>query len=62
MSDDQHPKRRPWLSWRFVVTATIGVLVVVTQFTTYTHHFHAHLAKHRILRSLHTQPSLRLTF
>jgi hypothetical protein len=45
-----------------VVVATAAVLLVVTQFTSYTHHFHAHLAKHRILRSLQEHPALRLTF
>ncbi|OWZ05770.1 hypothetical protein PHMEG_00022073 [Phytophthora megakarya] len=56
------PTRRPWASWRLIAIATVGALLVVTQLTNYTHHFHAHLAKHRILRNLQEQPALRLTF
>lgn len=54
--------RRPWTSWRLVAVAAIGVLLVVTQLTNCTHHFHSHIAKHHILRNLQEQPALRLTF
>uniref|UniRef100_H3GKL1 Uncharacterized protein n=1 Tax=Phytophthora ramorum TaxID=164328 RepID=H3GKL1_PHYRM len=56
------PTGRPWAVWRLAVVATVAALVAVAQFSDYTHHFHAHVAKHRILRSLQEQPALRLTF
>ncbi|KAG6613365.1 RxLR-like protein [Phytophthora cinnamomi] len=58
----EHERRKPWASWRLALIATIGAVLLVAQFTDYTHHFHAHVAKHRILRSLQEQPALRLTF
>ncbi|KAE9148342.1 hypothetical protein PF006_g7062 [Phytophthora fragariae] len=60
--EERRPNRRPWASWRLALIATVGAVLMVTQFSTYTHHFHAHVAKHRILRSLQEQPALRLTF
>jgi hypothetical protein len=62
LGSKQHDRRRPWASWKLALAATVGALLVVTQLTSYTHHFHAHLAKHRILRSLQEQPALRLSF
>ncbi|KAG7390158.1 hypothetical protein PHYPSEUDO_008612 [Phytophthora pseudosyringae] len=59
---EPRPNRRPWASWHLVAIAVVGALLGVTQFTNYTHHFHAHIAKHRILRNLQEQPALRLTF
>uniref|UniRef100_A0AAV1U8R0 GPI inositol-deacylase n=1 Tax=Peronospora matthiolae TaxID=2874970 RepID=A0AAV1U8R0_9STRA len=53
---------RQWVFWRLAVVAVVGCFLAVTQVTNYTHHFHAHLAKHRILRNLQEQPALRLTF
>ncbi|GMF32816.1 unnamed protein product [Phytophthora lilii] len=60
--DEQHFTRRPWLSWKLAMVAVVGAVLAVAQFTDYTHHFHAHIAKHRILRNLQEQPGLRLTF
>ncbi|CAH0484286.1 unnamed protein product [Peronospora farinosa] len=48
--------------WRLVVVVMVSAFFVVTQCTNYTHHFHAHIAKHRILRNLQEQPALRFTF
>ncbi|KAG7396523.1 hypothetical protein PHYBOEH_002176 [Phytophthora boehmeriae] len=60
--DDVRASRRFRLSWRLVLLAVGAALFTFVQFTTYTPHFHAHLAKHRILRNLQQQPALRLTF
>ncbi|KAG7390157.1 hypothetical protein PHYPSEUDO_008611 [Phytophthora pseudosyringae] len=52
---------RSKLSWKLIVTAVMGVVLVVTQLATYKPHFDAHMAKHRILRRLQEQPALRLS-
>ncbi|CAI5723620.1 unnamed protein product [Hyaloperonospora brassicae] len=53
---------RQWMFWRLAVVALVGACLAVTQGTNYSHHFHAHLAKHRILLNLQEQPALRFTF
>ncbi|RLN45697.1 hypothetical protein BBO99_00001613 [Phytophthora kernoviae] len=60
--DDPCASRRLRPSWRLALLIVGATLLGFAQFTTYTPHFHAHLAKHRILRNLQQQPALRLTF
>ncbi|CAI5740164.1 unnamed protein product [Peronospora destructor] len=61
---DDEPRRggRFGVVLTLVVVVMVSVFFVVTQFTNYTHHFHTHIAKHRILRNLQEQPALRFTF
>ncbi|TDH66861.1 hypothetical protein CCR75_008529 [Bremia lactucae] len=60
--NEAQSKYRLCTAWRLAATAAFGSLLVITQGTNSTHHLHAHIAKHQILRNLQEQPALRLTF